>query len=575
MWAYYKTPFMETQTTWYSVTTPFGLTATQTIPTSSVAGYTSTYGTASGSAITGVLMFLPGTVNQVAYVIAGAANGATLVTFSYSVGTGASFISIGTSDLLTWLTALPHSRIFPATEKYPYGLHSNGNGFYFHTILPTSGFAFFISTIVIGTAPKQGYLTAGSETAALSACLSAASVNDALGNTFVVVYCGVGSWWRIADAGPSLTYTPCPDCAMYASLLVRTPLYAAHLAVNNLVDFSVPWPRTCPVGFSNNNMDGTACSTSACFPSAGTSWGWSARITGQYITNQHGSTSECYTTLAAAQQRCVAAGDCGGVTTQSNICSGGFRVTHGPVVVAVDTVTAGVGYFSYTPLPFPFTELCTGGFLCHNLRCLPPCASNIAEPCFGHPDGTSTLQCFLVEPGMNCTLTLLNNGQPALVHQNFLLLTPQGNGSITLLQRVNDPLRTTSTEGQYFDHQYKFMYFPDLNKGVWANMFINYFHNGVGMASPLMIRLNVTIYDDTSLMDCNGTAAGMNRAVQNDVIECLSQFLVNGKPPVWPMLHAGLFTFSIFPLPVQVYHLYASPQVRKQPNSPRDTVCAQ
>ncbi len=559
MWAYYKMPFMETQTTWYSVTTPFGLTAAQTIPTSSVAGYVTTFGTSSGTAITGVLMFLPSSVNALAYVIAGAAKGANLSTFSYSVGTGASFTAVGAaSSLNAWLSALPHSRIFPATEKYPHGLQSTGNGFYFHAALPSSGLAFFISTIVIGTAPSQGYLTAGTT----AACLSAALVNDEVGNTFVVVYCGLGSWWRIADAGPSLNFTACSNCSAYASLLVRTPIYSAHLAVYNLTDHSVPWPRTCPVGFSNNNMDGTSCSTSACFPSSGTSWGWSAKINGKYITNQHGSTVECYTTLAVAQQQCVAAGDCGGVTTQNNICSGGFRVTHGPVVLADDAVTAGLGYYSYTPLPFPFTELCTGGFLCHNLRCLPPCASNIAEPCFGYPDGTSTIQCFLTEqPRINCTLTLLNNGLPALVHQNFLMVTPSGDGSISFFQRVNDPLRTTTTEGQYFDHQYRFMYLPDFSK-VWGNIFINYFHNGVGMAAPVMIKLNVTIYDDSSLMDCNGTAIGMNRVVQNDEIECVSQFLVNGKPPVWPMLHAGIFTFSIFPLPVPVFHLYASPLVR-------------
>merc|ERR1739848_175608 len=50
---------------------------------------------------------------------------------------------------------------------------------------------------------------------------------------------------------------------------------------------------------------------------------------GVYVQEQHGQTNECYSTLAEAASKCLAAGDCGAVATQSNVGGGCYRVTHG------------------------------------------------------------------------------------------------------------------------------------------------------------------------------------------------------------------------------------------------------
>ena len=50
---------------------------------------------------------------------------------------------------------------------------------------------------------------------------------------------------------------------------------------------------------------------------------------GYYVEEGHTQTSECYVTLDEAKSICLAAGDCKAVATQSNVCSGQYRVTHG------------------------------------------------------------------------------------------------------------------------------------------------------------------------------------------------------------------------------------------------------
>lgn len=49
---------------------------------------------------------------------------------------------------------------------------------------------------------------------------------------------------------------------------------------------------------------------------------------GRYVQQGHGSTSECYDE-ETAKQKCVEASDCHAIATQSNICGGQYRVTHG------------------------------------------------------------------------------------------------------------------------------------------------------------------------------------------------------------------------------------------------------
>ena len=55
---------------------------------------------------------------------------------------------------------------------------------------------------------------------------------------------------------------------------------------------------------------------------------WSSRLNGKYIKEQHGATNECYS-FEEAKEKCEAASDCHGIATQSNVCGGQYRVSHG------------------------------------------------------------------------------------------------------------------------------------------------------------------------------------------------------------------------------------------------------
>merc|ERR1719412_3270359 len=55
---------------------------------------------------------------------------------------------------------------------------------------------------------------------------------------------------------------------------------------------------------------------------------WSGKLEGKYIKEQHGATNECYD-FEQAKRKCEQASDCHGIATQSNVCSGKYRVTHG------------------------------------------------------------------------------------------------------------------------------------------------------------------------------------------------------------------------------------------------------
>ena len=61
---------------------------------------------------------------------------------------------------------------------------------------------------------------------------------------------------------------------------------------------------------------------------------WSSKLEGKYIQEQHGSTDECYS-FEEAKAQCEAADDCHGIATQSNVCSGQYRVTHGATATLV------------------------------------------------------------------------------------------------------------------------------------------------------------------------------------------------------------------------------------------------
>ena len=50
---------------------------------------------------------------------------------------------------------------------------------------------------------------------------------------------------------------------------------------------------------------------------------------GYYVEEGQGTTGECYGTLEDAKDICMSFKDCHAVATQSNICSGKYRVSHG------------------------------------------------------------------------------------------------------------------------------------------------------------------------------------------------------------------------------------------------------
>ena len=50
---------------------------------------------------------------------------------------------------------------------------------------------------------------------------------------------------------------------------------------------------------------------------------------GYYVLEGHGTTNECYNTLDEAKAKCLEASDCFAVASQSNVCGGKYRVSHG------------------------------------------------------------------------------------------------------------------------------------------------------------------------------------------------------------------------------------------------------
>lgn len=70
----------------------------------------------------------------------------------------------------------------------------------------------------------------------------------------------------------------------------------------------------------NNGHYQVACAGPSC---------WSSKLEGKYIQEQHGKTNECYASIDTAKAKCQAASDCHGIATQSNVCNGKYRVSHG------------------------------------------------------------------------------------------------------------------------------------------------------------------------------------------------------------------------------------------------------
>ena len=50
---------------------------------------------------------------------------------------------------------------------------------------------------------------------------------------------------------------------------------------------------------------------------------------GYLVSEGHGTTNECYPTLAEAKSICLAAPDCHAIASQNDTCGGQFRVSHG------------------------------------------------------------------------------------------------------------------------------------------------------------------------------------------------------------------------------------------------------
>ena len=50
---------------------------------------------------------------------------------------------------------------------------------------------------------------------------------------------------------------------------------------------------------------------------------------GYFVREGHLATDECYDTLQEAKENCIASKDCHAIATQSNVCGGKYRVSHG------------------------------------------------------------------------------------------------------------------------------------------------------------------------------------------------------------------------------------------------------
>jgi len=129
-------------------------------------------------------------------------------------------------------------------------------------------------------------------------CLSYAEV---YGNDQLVTY---------ANQTSQCTDSECTQCADYVDSTGRGP---------------GQWDMdTCyPCSFSSCHFMQVEC-TGAQY----NCHGWSQRD-GYYVQEGHGTDSECYPTLDGAKAACIEAGDCGAIATQSNICNGQYRVSHG------------------------------------------------------------------------------------------------------------------------------------------------------------------------------------------------------------------------------------------------------
>ena len=50
---------------------------------------------------------------------------------------------------------------------------------------------------------------------------------------------------------------------------------------------------------------------------------------GDYILQGQGEAEQCYETLQQAKDACASTSDCMGISTQTNICNGYYRLSHG------------------------------------------------------------------------------------------------------------------------------------------------------------------------------------------------------------------------------------------------------
>ena len=50
---------------------------------------------------------------------------------------------------------------------------------------------------------------------------------------------------------------------------------------------------------------------------------------GYFVEEGHTKADECYNTLKEAKEKCIASQDCHAIATQTNVCGGKYRVSHG------------------------------------------------------------------------------------------------------------------------------------------------------------------------------------------------------------------------------------------------------
>jgi hypothetical protein len=145
---------------------------------------------------------------------------------------------------------------------------------------------------------------------------------------------------------------------------------------------------------------------------------WSSKLEGKYIEEQHGAEDECYNSLQEAKAKCEAAADCHGVATQSNVCSGQYRVTHGSTATLLDFAA----WASFNLWAYTLDRLCMLPVVKPHEHC-----SSISNT----GDDGAMARCTQVASGVNSQQGCFNCTQPMVVQAFNSTLSSCPDGKIS------------------------------------------------------------------------------------------------------------------------------------------------